>query len=122
MAMVALATKGHFMHVYDFRVKAGQGDEFITAFDTFDYSDVNPFHKSSAQVKDGVLCRDIDDPDHFYLLGEWADADVHKQIRKYLADVVKPEFVKLIEGGHFVPTYAQVVSSTPQHVLDAAAR
>jgi len=30
--------------------------------------------------------------------------------------------VKLIEGSGFVPTYAQVVSSTPQHVLDQAQR
>jgi len=58
-------------------VKPGTGDEFIKLFDTFDYSDENPMHKSSAQVKDGVLCRDVRDPDHFHLLGEWADIDVH---------------------------------------------
>jgi hypothetical protein len=36
---------------------------------------------------------------------------------------MRPEFVKLIAGGpqKFVPTYAEVVSSTPQHVLDKAA-
>ena len=27
---------------------------------------------------------------------------------------------QLIEGGHFVPTYAQIVSMTPQEVLDEA--
>jgi quinol monooxygenase YgiN len=122
MAMVPLATKGHFMHVYDFRVKPGRGDEFIELFDTFDYSEANPFHKSTAQVKDGVLCRDSHDPDHFYLLGEWASVEAHMKIRKHLAEVIKPEFVSLIEGGRFVPTYAEVVSSTPQHLLDSAAR
>jgi len=35
-----------------------------------------------------------------------------------VARKIKPEFVKLIEGGHFVPTYAQIVSITPQEVLD----
>jgi len=122
MALTALGTKGNFVHVYDFRVKPGRGDEFIELFDTFDYSDVNPFHKSPAQVQDGVLCRDVDDPDHFYLLGEWSDITVHAEIRKRLADVIKPEFVHLVEDGRFVPTYAQIVSSTPQAVLDRASR
>ena len=27
MALVPLATKGNYFHVYDFRVKAGRGDE-----------------------------------------------------------------------------------------------
>ena len=34
-----------------------------------------------------------------------------------------PEFVKFIEDldkGAFVPRYAEIVSSTPQHILDAA--
>lgn len=122
MALVPLASKGNFVHVYDFRVKPGTGDEFIRLFDEFDYSDANPMHKSSAQVKDGVLCRDVQDPDHFYLLGEWADIKVHAEIRKTLAETLKPEFVKLIEGGNFVPIYAEIVSSTPQHVLQRAAR
>jgi hypothetical protein len=122
MAMVALGTKGNVVHVYDFRVKKGRGDEFITAFDTFDYSDVNPFHKSSAQVKDGILCRDVNDPDHFYLLGEWKSVQAHRDILKVLRETVKPEFVSLIENGQFVPTYAEIVSSTPQSVLDEAAR
>lgn len=98
MALTALGAKGN--------VKPGRGDEFIELFDTFDYSDVNPVHKSPAQVKDGVLCRDVDDPDHFYLLGEWSDITVHAEIRKRLADVIKPEFVHLVEDGRFVPTYA----------------
>ena len=122
MALIPLGTKGNFVHVYDFRVKSGRGDEFIKLFDAFDYSDVNPFHKSNAQVKDGILCRDVDDPDHFYLLGEWSDIKVHAEIRKRMAEVIKPEFVHLIQGGHFAPTYAEIVSSTPQAVLDRAAR
>jgi hypothetical protein len=39
-----------------------------------------------------------------------------------LRETVKPEFVSLIESGQFVPTYAEIVSSTPQSVLDQAAR
>jgi len=66
MALVPLATKGNYFHVYDFRVKAGRGDEFVELFNKFDYGDNNPFHRSRAQVKDGVLCRDAADPDHFY--------------------------------------------------------
>jgi quinol monooxygenase YgiN len=122
MAMVSLAQRGNFMHIYDFRVEPGKGDEFIRLFDEFDYSDQNPMHKSTAQAKDGVLCRDVNDPDHFYLLGEWRDIKVHAEILKVLRGM-RPEFVKLIAGGpaNFTPTYAEVVSSTPQHVLDKAA-
>src|SRR5262252_1321345 len=118
MALVPLATKGNYFHVYDFRVKTGRGDEFVELFNKFDYGDTNPFHRSRAQVKDGVLCRDTADPDHFYLIGEWADIEEHRRIRELVASEIKPEFVKLIEGGHFVPTYAQIVSMTPQEVLD----
>ena len=122
MALIPLGTKGNFVHVYDFRVKSGRGDEFIKLFDTFDYSDVNPFHKSRAQVKDGILCRDVDDPDHFYLLGEWSDLKIHAEIRALMAEEIKPEYVHLNEGGRIAPTYAEIVSSTPQAVLDRAAR
>jgi hypothetical protein len=34
-----------------------------------------------------------------------------------VAREINPEFMQLIEG-HFVPTYAQIVSMTPQDVLD----
>ena len=122
MALVPLASKGNYFHIYDFRVQKGRGEEFIRLFDAFDYSDENPMHKSSAQVKDGVLCRDVNDPDHFYLVGEWSDIAVHARIRKILAEELKPAFVGLIEGGKFVPTYAEIVSSTPQTLLDKAAR
>jgi quinol monooxygenase YgiN len=121
MAMTALCSKGNYVHVYDFRVKPGTGDEFIRLFDKFDYSDANPMHKSPAQVKDGVLCRDTADPNHFWLLGEWRDIVVHADIRKQLMQLA-PEFVKLIEGGKFVPLYGEVVCSTPQHLLDAASQ
>ncbi len=120
MALVPMGKKGNFVHIYDFRVKPGTGDQFVRLFDDFDYSDRNPMHKSAAQVKDGILCRDTEDPDHFYLLGEWADIDVHRQILQQLRNQVRPEFVTLIEGGKFVPTYAEIVSSTPQAVLDQA--
>lgn len=121
MALVSMGLKGNYVHVYDFRVKPGTGDEFIELFDTFDYSDANPMHKSKAQVKDGILCRDVADPDHFYLLGEWSDIQEHARILKQFAGLA-PEFARLIEGNGFVPTYAQIVSSTPQHILDQAAR
>ncbi|OLC00491.1 MAG: hypothetical protein AUH30_02500 [Candidatus Rokubacteria bacterium 13_1_40CM_68_15] len=122
MALVPLGTKGNYVHVYDFRVKPGTGEQFIKLFDTFDYSDGNPMHKSPAQVKDGILCRDVNDPDHFYLLGEWSDIKAHRAILKILAEEIKPEFVRLIEGGTFVPKYAEIVSSTPQAILDRAGR
>lgn len=122
MALEPLAEEGHFFHIYDFRVKPGTGDAFIKLFNAFDYSDANPMHKSAAQVKDGVLCRDVADPDRFWLIGEWRDIEVHARIRKILADQLKPEFIRLIEGGKFVPAYAKIVSSTPQDVLDKAVR
>ena len=43
MALVPLATKGNYFHVYDFRVKSGTGDEFIELFNKFDYGDNNRF-------------------------------------------------------------------------------
>ena len=119
MALEALAKKGNFFHVYDFRVKPGTGERFIDLFNEFDYSDANPMHKSPAQVKDGVLCRDVDDPDHFYLIGEWRDIEVHKQIRQEMVQLA-PEFVRYVEGGRFIPVYAEIVTETPQHILDRA--
>ncbi len=121
MAMEPLATKGNFFHIYDFRVKPGTGEKFIQLFNEFDYSDINPMHKSPAQVKDGVLCRDIDDADHFYLIGEWHDVEIHKDIRKEMIKMA-PEFVDLVDSGPFVPKYAEIVTSTPQDILDKAQR
>ena len=120
MALEALARRGNYFHVYDFRIKPGSGDDFIRLFNEFDYSDENPMHKSPAQVKDGVLCRDTDDPDHFYLIGEWRDIDEHRRILKAMAEKHRPDFIGLVEGGSFVPTYAEIVSETPQDILDAA--
>jgi hypothetical protein len=121
MALIPLASKGHFMHVFDFRVLPGTGEEFIKLFEAFDYSDDNPMHKSPAQIKDGVLCRDTNDVDHFYLIGEWADIKIHAEIGRQIATQMKPEFMRLIAGGSFIPTYAEIVSSTPQEILDKAA-
>ncbi len=123
MAQEPLATKGNYFHIYDFRVKPGTGDEFLQQFEAFDYSDDNPMHKSPAQVKDGVMLQDVADPDHFYLIAEWADIEEHARIRQILVQMA-PAFVTYIEGldqGAFVPTYAKVVSSTPQDLLDNAA-
>jgi hypothetical protein len=121
MAQEPLATRGNYLHIYDFRVMKGKEDEFIRLFEEFDYSDDNPMHKSSAQVKDGVLCRDTEDPQRFFLIAEWADIDEHARIRKILANVIKPEFIKYIEGHNFVPKYVEVVSSTPDEILKKAA-
>ena len=120
MAQEPLATAGNYLHIYDFRVLPGHEDEFIRLFEEFDYSDGNPMHKSAAQVKDGVLCRDTEDPSRFFLIAEWSDIEVHAQIRKILANELKPAFIKLIEGGRFVPKYVKVVSSTPEEILNRA--
>ncbi len=121
MAQEPLAQKGNYLHIYDFRVEAGHEEEFIRLFEEFDYSDGNPMHKSAAQVKDGVLCRHTDDPQRFFLIAEWADIEEHAKIRRILADEIRPSFIKLIEGRKFVPYYVQVVSSTPDEILNRAA-
>jgi len=123
MAQEPLAKLGNFFHIYDFRVKAGCEQEFIDKFVEFDYSEGNPMHKSPAQVKDGVLLRHTEDPQRFYLIAEWADVGEHARILVELKEL-HPEFVGLIEDadkGAFTPEYAEVVSSTPQAILDAAA-
>ena len=122
MAQEPIATKGNYLHIYDFRVMPGHEEEFVESFEEFDYSDGNPMHKSSAQVKDGVLCRDVEDPQRFYLIAEWSDIEEHAKIRKILANEIKPEFIKYIEGGKFIPKYVEVVSSTPDEILQKAAR
>ncbi len=122
MAQQPLASKGNFFHIYDFRVKPGTGEKFVREFEQFDYSDENPMHKSPAQVKDGVMLRDTEDPDHFYLIAEWADIEIHAAILVEMAKL-KPSFIDYIEDldkGAFVPLYAEVVSSTPQDILDEA--
>jgi hypothetical protein len=121
MAQEPLATKGNFLHIYDFRVTKGKEEEFVRSFEKFDYSDGNPMHKSWAQVKDGVLCRDTQDPQRFFLIAEWSDIEEHARIRKVLANEIKPEFIKYIEGGTFIPKYVEVVSSTPDEILNKAA-
>jgi hypothetical protein len=76
-------------------------------------------HKSPAQVKDGALVQDVKDPTRFWLIGEWADIEVHARILKEFKGI-KPEFIKHIVGGKFTPDYGKVVSATPQHILDKA--
>jgi hypothetical protein len=110
MSTQPLATKGNFLHVYDFRVKTGTGDEFIRRFEEFDYSGENPMHQSSAQVSDGVLCRDENDPDHFYLIAEWSDKAAHRALRQEILAKHRPAFLELLEGDEFTPIYADVVA------------
>ena len=109
MANAPLADIGNFLHIYDFRVKAGTGDQFIAAFEAFDHSGANFMHESKAQIKDGVLCRDENDPDHFYLIAEWNDKTEHRRLRKKMVESLAPDFLSYIEGGKFVPIYADVV-------------
>ncbi len=62
-------------------------------------------------MKDGVLCRDTEDPLRFFLIAEWSDIEEHAKIRKILANEIKPDFIKYIEGGKFIPKYVEIVSS-----------
>jgi hypothetical protein len=118
MPLVSLAEEGNVLHVYDFRVKPGCGDEFIVAFNEFDYSDDNLMHQSSAQVKDGVLCRDAADPDRFFLIGEWRSIEEHRAVLQAVSARSKPRFFSLLEGEKWIPpVYATVVSSTPAEYL-----
>lgn len=121
MAQQPLATKGNYFHVYDFRVKPGEGEQFVRVFEEHDYQHDNPFHKSPAQVKDGVLARDETDPDHFYLIGEWSDIVAHAALRKSQMQGPPPPWMAHIVPGTFKLTYAKIVMSTPQWVLDKAA-
>jgi hypothetical protein len=123
MAMEPLAKKGNYFHVYDFRVKAGMAARFIAMFEEHDYRDDNPFHQSAAQIKDGVIAQDVNDPDHLYLIGEWSDIEAHAGLRKQqMESNDKPAFMDLLVPGTFKPVYAKIVMSTPQEVLDRAAR
>lgn len=122
MALIPLGQKGNFFHIYDFYVKPGTGPEFVRQFEEFDYSDENPMHKSWAQVKDGVLLVDTEDPDHYWLIAEWSDVEEHKRVRDMLKGM-KQDFLSMIvdlDKGAFNPKYGEIVSSTPQHILDAA--
>ncbi|WP_149537317.1 antibiotic biosynthesis monooxygenase family protein [Siccirubricoccus phaeus] len=121
MAQEPLATRGNFLHIYDFRVTPGKEAEFIRLFEEFDYGPDNPMHKSSAQVKDGVLCRDTTDPQRFFLIAEWASIEKHAAILPILKEM-KPAFIQHIEGGPaaFKPKYVEVVSSTPDEILKKA--
>ena len=112
MGIAKVAQVGHVMHVYDFRVKPGTGDKFINEFDVFDVSDENLMHKSSAQIKDGVLCRDTTDADHFYLIGEWASVEAHRAILTAMREGDPPPFLQYVEGDGFLPVYAEVVAPT----------
>jgi hypothetical protein len=83
--------------VCNFRVSRSCDDGFVELFNEFDHGDNNPFPRSRAPAKDGVL----------YRHGERTDIVAHE---------LKPEF----DGSHFAPTYNRIVSMTPQEVLDEA--
>jgi hypothetical protein len=122
MALVPIAKQGNYLHIYDFKVDPEHVEDFIRLFNEFDYGDNNPMHKSPYQVKDGALVQDVTDPTRFWLIGEWADIHEHAKIRKVLAEELRPSFIKHIVSGKFVPAYGKVVSSTPQDILDKAAK
>lgn len=69
-----------------------------------------------------MLCRDTEDPQRFFLIAEWSDIVEHARIRTILADEIKPAFVGRIEGRKLVPKYVEVVSSTPEEILNAASK
>jgi len=108
---------GNFLPMYDFRVEAGREAEFVRLLEEFD-----PSHKSWAHAKDGVLCRDTEDPQRFFLIAEWSDIVERAKIRKVLAEEIRPAFVGLIERRKFGPKYVEVVSPTPDEILNAAAQ
>jgi hypothetical protein len=118
MAQEPLATEGHVLFISEFRVLPGRGDEMIRSFREFDYSDANLMHREAAQVKDGVLCRDPLDPDHFFLIGEWKTAEEHKDAQARSRAAVRPSFLSLIEGGKLTSRYLNVVMSTPPEHLN----
>jgi hypothetical protein len=118
MALQALADEGNIVHIYDFRVKPGCGDEFIRLFNEHDFSEDNPMHKAPARMKDGVLCRHSTDPDRFYLIGEWKSIEAHKACLQEIMAGPRPKFFDLLEAGRMVPpAYASVVSSTAHEHL-----
>ncbi len=41
MAQEPLATKGNFLHIYDFRVEAGREEEFVRLFEEFESENKN---------------------------------------------------------------------------------
>ena len=121
MAEEPLATAGNWLHIYDFRVIPGHEAEFVKLFEAFDYGPDNPMHKSAAQVKDGVLCRDQHDPQRYFLIAEWKSIEEHARILPILKEM-KPAFIQHIEGGAaaFKPRYVEVVMSTPEEILKKA--
>ena len=104
-----LARIGNFIHVYDFYTKPGTSDEFVRLFVEWDQGGSNPMHGPAEQVREGVLCRDENNPDHFYLLGEWSDKDVHRGLLKRLHES-RPRFQELLRDGPLRPIYADVVA------------
>ena len=120
MAQAPLATKGNFLHIYDFRVQAGHEEEFIRLFEEFDYSDSNPMHKSAAQVKDGVLCRDTEDPQRFFLIAEWADIQEHARIRPSWPKSFARLSSSTSRAANSCRSMSEVVSSTPEEILKRA--
>jgi hypothetical protein len=70
------------------------------------------------------MLQDTKNPDHYWLIAEWADVDEHARILQILAGKMKPEFLNYIvdlDKGAFIPKYAKIVSSTPQDILNQAA-
>jgi heme-degrading monooxygenase HmoA len=117
MAIEALASEGNVIFITEYRVQPGQGDEFVKLFREFDCSNDNVMHKQSAQVKDGVLCRDPEDTDHFYLIGEWQTEQAHQAALDQLRKIATPRFVSLIQNNPGRPKYLKVVMATPAELL-----
>jgi hypothetical protein len=98
MAQEPLANSGNYLHTYDFQVVPGHVDEFIRMFEDFDYSDGKWIHKSSAQVKDGVLCCSTDDRSRLFLIAEWADTEGHARNRHIVESGLPSKGLAIVLG------------------------
>src|SRR2546430_439184 len=80
-----------------------------------------PVDRAGGGERAGGWCGAAAGPGRFALTAEGRHMGDPRRIREFVAREIRPEFVQLIEGGHFVPTYAEIVSMAPQEVLDKAA-
>ena len=63
-------------------------------------------------------CRDPQDPERFFLIGEWKSIEAHQLVLKDVA-AMRPKFVSLVEEGrqHSSLFMFNVVLSTPLEYL-----
>ena len=117
----SLATEGNVIFIFELRSKPGRGDELIAAIRKFDFTDDNPMNNDPANLKDGVLCRDPEDPDHFFMIGEWKSATAHREALVRALAQGTPPFFELMDGGFSPSKYLDVVMSAPPGYLTKTA-